>query len=263
MDIHLLATGPAPEPACDESGEVIVARPDPQGVFHLSGQGHVLLPAQLRRRCGLRTGDRVLLAADPVRGTLIVRSPAALDNLVTAPLAASTSPDPATAAGGSAVTPTDNPPVESTAATPARQAELDAARLLLARMGITPTDLTTAPTPTKPVPTFAAYIPLVAALVTPGTARVYDTYWSKIMDAWGERRLDEPTPSEIKQLMAGVRATMVIRRNTRGAADHMQHLGIPRPGSRLTRLSGSDAADGGFSRLRSPINDSPRPQNRR
>jgi hypothetical protein len=54
----------------------------------------------------------------------------------------------------------------------ARKAELDAARLLLNRMGISPADLLTAPGEKAPTPTFAEYIPQVRAAVGDGTRRV-------------------------------------------------------------------------------------------
>jgi hypothetical protein len=55
---------------------------DPQGVFHLTDQGHLRLPATVRHWCGLVTGDRVLLAADPTRGLLVVHPPAVLDTMI-------------------------------------------------------------------------------------------------------------------------------------------------------------------------------------
>jgi integrase/recombinase XerC len=78
-------------------------------------------------------------------------------------------------------------------------AELDAVRLLLARMGVSPVDLLQA-APTRPAaPTFAEYIPMVSAAVGAGTRRVNGSYWNRILDQWGQRRLDEPTPSDIER----------------------------------------------------------------
>ncbi|HEX8761819.1 MAG TPA: site-specific integrase, partial [Pseudonocardiaceae bacterium] len=79
-------------------------------------------------------------------------------------------------------------------------AELDAARLLLAGLGISPEDLLSAPRIRSRVPTFAEYIPIVSGAVTEGTRRMYGTYWNRVLEQWAQRRLDEPTPSEIKQL---------------------------------------------------------------
>ena len=47
------------------------------------------------------------------------------------------------------------------------------------------------------VPTFAEYVPVVSAAVSAGTRRAYGSYWNRIVEHWGARRLDEPTPSEI------------------------------------------------------------------
>jgi integrase/recombinase XerC len=106
----------------------------------------------------------------------------------------------------------------------ATAAELEAARLVLARMGLSPADLLTAPQVRPPVPTFAEYIPLVSAAVTDGTRRVYGSYWNRVLDHWGHRRLDEPTPLQIKQLVEHVKATVVARRNARGGRSAGEHL---------------------------------------
>ncbi|MET8197961.1 hypothetical protein [Micromonospora taraxaci] len=59
------------------------------------------------------------------------------------------------------------------------RAELDAARLLLARMGISPADLVEAVSDRAPAPTFAEYVPVVAAAVSDGTRRAYGSYWKR------------------------------------------------------------------------------------
>jgi len=48
--------------------------------------------------------------------------------------------------------------------------------------------------------TFTEYIPVVSAAVSAGTRRAYGSYWNRVLDQWRTRRLDEPTPSEIRQL---------------------------------------------------------------
>jgi integrase/recombinase XerC len=104
------------------------------------------------------------------------------------------------------------------------QAELDAAHLLLARMGIAPADLLTAAVAKPLAPTFAAYIPVVAAAVSPGTRRVYGSYWNRLLEHWGERRLDEPSPSDIERLAEHVKDHVVPRRNARGGRGAAEHL---------------------------------------
>ncbi len=98
----------------------------------------------------------------------------------------------------------------------AGSAEIDAARLLLARLGVTAEDLLTAAPARSAVPTFAVYIPVVAAAVGPGARRVYGSYWNRILDQWGEGQLDEPSPSEIRHLLEQTKTQVVTRRNARG-----------------------------------------------
>jgi hypothetical protein len=51
-----------------------------------------------------------------------------------------------------------------------------------------------------------------------------DPYWNRVIEQWGGRRLDEPTPSEIRQLMTWVKAHVVARRNARGGRSAQEHL---------------------------------------
>src|SRR5579859_2805787 len=88
------------------------------------------------------------------------------------------------------------------------QAVVDAAMLVLERMGLTP----------------AEYIPVVSALVSDGCRKAYGSYWNRVTEQWGSRRIDEPTPSEIRQLVQHVRANVVPRRNSRGGRSAAEHL---------------------------------------
>ena len=105
-----------------------------------------------------------------------------------------------------------------------QRAVVEAALVVLERMGLSPADLTAVPQPRKPVPTFAEYVPVVSAAVSAGTRRAYGSYWNRIIEQWGDRRLDEPTPSEIRQLMAYVKTHVVARRNARGGRSAQEHL---------------------------------------
>ena len=97
-----------------------------------------------------------------------------------------------------------------------QQVVVAAALMLLERMGLSPADLTAVPQPRKPALTFAEYVPVVSAAVSDGTRRAYGSYWSRIVEHWGGRGLDEPTPLEIRQLMVYVKTHVVVRRNARG-----------------------------------------------
>lgn len=74
------------------------------------------------------------------------------------------------------------------------------------------------------VPTFADYIPVVEAAVTPGTLRVYGSYWKRINQRWGDRRLDEPTATEIAGLVEHTKQNRVQRRNGRGGSCAGEHM---------------------------------------
>jgi hypothetical protein len=67
--------------------DLVTMRVHADGVAGGSGvtpQGHVRLPAPVRHLCGLRAGDRVLLAAEPSAGVLRVFPPATVDALLSA-----------------------------------------------------------------------------------------------------------------------------------------------------------------------------------
>jgi len=65
------------------AGVVLVASGAPGG-HAVNGQGHLRLPAAVRRSCGLEAGDRVLLAADRDRQTVVAYTMAALDAMIVA-----------------------------------------------------------------------------------------------------------------------------------------------------------------------------------
>lgn len=102
--------------------------------------------------------------------------------------------------------------------------EIEAARVLLSRLGITPEQLTRLSQPARDMPTVDQYIAKVAAAVPDGTRKVYGTYWRRIAAVWGTRRLDEPTPLEIQRLVEQTKCHAVVRRNSRGGRTAAEHL---------------------------------------
>ncbi len=66
-----------------------------------------------------------------------------------------------------------------------RPAEIEAARMLLEKMGINPADLMRAPADSPRAPAFADHIPRVSGAVSSGTRRVYGSYWNRVIQAWG------------------------------------------------------------------------------
>ena len=63
---------------------VMVARRDPGGMVTVLSRAYVVIPAALRRRCGLRPGDHVLLAASPVEDKLTAYSFVVVDQALRA-----------------------------------------------------------------------------------------------------------------------------------------------------------------------------------
>ena len=63
---------------------VVIARRDPGGLVTMPAKPYLVIPAALRRRCGLRAGDHVLLAASPGQDTLTAYSFAVVDQALRA-----------------------------------------------------------------------------------------------------------------------------------------------------------------------------------
>jgi bifunctional DNA-binding transcriptional regulator/antitoxin component of YhaV-PrlF toxin-antitoxin module len=63
---------------------VVTARRDPRGMVTVPARACLAIPAVLRRRCSLRAGDRVLLAAVPGQGLLVAYSFAVVDQALRA-----------------------------------------------------------------------------------------------------------------------------------------------------------------------------------
>ena len=63
---------------------VLTARRDPGGMVTVPARACLAIPAVLRRRCGLRAGDRVLLAAVPGQDMLAAYSFAVVDRAIRA-----------------------------------------------------------------------------------------------------------------------------------------------------------------------------------
>jgi hypothetical protein len=80
--VHALGWTPGTCLDIRQARGLLVIRADTRGVFRVTAQGHLRLPATVRHGCGLVPGDRVLLAADPDRDLLVVYPPAALDDLL-------------------------------------------------------------------------------------------------------------------------------------------------------------------------------------
>lgn len=108
--------------------------------------------------------------------------------------------------------------------TGAARPEVEAALLVLERLGITPAELVNGVAAAKPaVPMFAEFVPRLVAATSAGAVKAYGTYWKRVVERWGERRLDEPTPMEIEELGESIRAGRVERRSDRGGRSTVEN----------------------------------------
>ena len=99
-----------------------------------------------------------------------------------------------------------------------------ALQLIATQLGMNVGELTVPAAPAVRTPTFREYIAELRTAVPRTTAKAYEPYWRVVEKAWGERALDEPTTTEINQLVQEHRSRAVVRRNSRdgrGAATHM------------------------------------------
>jgi integrase/recombinase XerC len=136
-------------------------------------------------------------------------------------------------------------------------ADIEAARLLLARLGVTPEQLiaTYSVAPSNDMPTFGEYIERLSNAVPIATRRAYATYWRRINDTWGSRPINEPTPLEIKQLCQSIKSNIVARKNSRDGRSATEHLIAA-----LRCLYQHAAADGLISNADNPALKVPKPR---
>jgi hypothetical protein len=161
---------------------VVVARRDPGGMLALNARLYVTIPAVLRRRCGLGVYDRVLLAAWPEEEALAAYPLAVIDQALRAhePVLSEEQP----------MTPVESPPRSRPGTAPGGPGR-PAGAATDGPVGRRPHGC-----PCRPaVLTFADYVPMLSAAVTARTRRAYGSDWNRIVTQWGDRRLDEPTPS--------------------------------------------------------------------
>src|SRR5260370_24149250 len=107
---------------------------------------------------------------------------------------------------------------------PVQLTTIDAARLLLERMGVSPAALPAEPAQRASVLLLGEYIPRVADAVGHGTRRVYSSYWNQVLNRWGSRSLAEVTALDISQLAEQAKANAIRRRNSRGGRSAAEHM---------------------------------------
>ena len=100
------------------------------------------------------------------------------------------------------------------------------ARLLLDQLGVTIADLrhTDAPDDRATVPTLTEYLPRVIAAAGPGANRTYGSYWQRMLTAWGGRRLDQISATDIEAMQHQAATTARRRRNARRGRHAGEHV---------------------------------------
>jgi bifunctional DNA-binding transcriptional regulator/antitoxin component of YhaV-PrlF toxin-antitoxin module len=81
--LQLLGWRPGDRLVLTVLGRAVVVSSDPSGIVTVGARLSLVLPAPARRRCGIAAGDRILLAADPNHGVLVVHPLSTLDSLIT------------------------------------------------------------------------------------------------------------------------------------------------------------------------------------
>ncbi|MFC3965655.1 hypothetical protein [Nocardia jiangsuensis] len=97
--------------------------------------------------------------------------------------------------------------------------DLAAAELLLQRLGVSPEDLLDGRGERGVAPSFAEYVPVVLASMPQGHTRYnYAGYWRRILarPQWRDRRINEPTTTELQTLVLECVAARTIRATDRG-----------------------------------------------
>ncbi|MGW4828919.1 tyrosine-type recombinase/integrase [Amycolatopsis japonica] len=103
-------------------------------------------------------------------------------------------------------------------------AQIRAARQTLTELGVTLADLQDNPAETPGIPTLAEYLPQVVAAAGPGAAHTYGNYWARMATAWGDRRLDQITATDIEAMQHDAATHARTRRNTRNGRHASEHV---------------------------------------
>ncbi|MFI7190130.1 site-specific integrase [Nocardia nova] len=134
--------------------------------------------------------------------------------------------------------------------------EIEAARLLLARLGLRAEDLLgDNGVHDRPTPTFADYIGRLQSACPAGTLRTYAPYWNRIANLWGDRQITEPSPLEIREIIEQCKRDAVVRRNSRGGRSAAEHMA-----GALRAIFRQAQADGYFTSAENPVSHIVKPR---
>lgn len=98
--------------------------------------------------------------------------------------------------------------------TPSTSADAtSAARLVLESLGVSLADLQTTE---EIAPTFREYVPTFASGVPASSRQLWIHYWRVLVEEWGDRRVDEPSYTELVELSLKVGERASTRKGSRG-----------------------------------------------
>jgi integrase len=101
---------------------------------------------------------------------------------------------------------------------------ITAAWRMLAELAVTITDLRDDLHSRRPIPTVAEYLPHVVAAAGPGARRTYGSYWARMRQLWGHRRLDEIAATDVEALRYEAAGSARSRRNSRSGRHAGEHV---------------------------------------
>ncbi|WNV84754.1 site-specific integrase [Umezawaea sp. Da 62-37] len=90
-------------------------------------------------------------------------------------------------------------------------AKIELLRELIRQLGIDPSSLL----PAQSAPTVSTYLPKVLAAASPSQLRRYGVHWTRAVEAFGGRRVDQVTPSDVLALRRLATRRAQVRSNTR------------------------------------------------
>ncbi|GAA1020557.1 MULTISPECIES: tyrosine-type recombinase/integrase [Amycolatopsis] len=93
-------------------------------------------------------------------------------------------------------------------------ADILTAQTILERLRVSPLELIETPAKVY-IPTFAEYMPAVIAAASPNSVQTWRHYWRVLTEEWADRRIDEPTATEIGKLANDVQKRSALRENSR------------------------------------------------
>jgi hypothetical protein len=80
--VRVMGWQPGTRYAIQEHGGLLLVDASPRGVYTITRQGHLYIPAVARRRCAISPADRLLVAAEPAERGLVIHPPAAIDAMI-------------------------------------------------------------------------------------------------------------------------------------------------------------------------------------